>query len=293
MKIAAIDIGSNAVRLQISSVLGGEKSPVFKKIEYVRFPLRLGLDVFNYGAISEVAAERFIKLMKAFKLLMELFEVENYFACATSAIRTSSNGAELVERIHNETGIEITIIDGEQEALFIDLALTDILPDGSCLHIDVGGGSTELNLYLNRKKVATESFELGSVRNMQRKDQSADWKAMELWVKKEVTQLGSNILAIGTGGNISKLYAMGGKSSGQKLGIKKLQELRGFIERHSLQERINTLQLNPDRADVIIPAADIYLNIMRWANCSYIQVPSIGLKDGLLKHVYMQKDKGQ
>lgn len=289
MKLAAIDIGSNAVRIQIISVLEINQKPVFKKIEYVRFPLRLGQDVFTTGHISESAQLKFLKLMKACKLLLELFDVAHYYACATSAIRSADNGAQLVEKVLETTGIKINVIDGEQEAAFIDLALANTLPSGYCLHIDVGGGSTELNLYLNQQKLVSRSFPLGSVRNLQGKDVAADWLELEQWIKKHARKEEGKIIALGTGGNISKLFNMSGKKDGQQLGIKKLQEIRIYIAGYSLEERINQLQLNPDRADVIIPAADLYLRIMRWAGCTAIKVPNTGLKDGLIKHLYLQQ----
>ncbi|AHM63540.1 Ppx/GppA phosphatase [Flammeovirgaceae bacterium 311] len=290
LKLAAIDIGSNAVRLQISAVLDGANGPVFKKVEYVRFPLRLGQDVFTEGSISELAEQKFVKLMQAYKLLLELFEVDDYFACATSAMRTAANGEALAQKVLEQTGISINIINGEQEASYIDLAITDTLDAGHYLHIDVGGGSTELNLYHNHIKKASESFSLGSVRNLQGKDSAAEWHALESWVKKHLEKINGKALALGTGGNISKLYNMAGKKTGQYLSLKKLQELRNYIDSLSVQDRIHKLQLNPDRADVIVPAADLYLKIMRWAGCTSIKVPAVGLKDGLLKHLYQQQN---
>lgn len=289
MKLAAIDIGSNAVRLQISAVLEGEQTPIFKKVEYLRFPLRLGVDVFAQGGISPAAEEKFIKLMEAFKMLIELFEVDRYYACATSALRSASNGRDLVARVRSATGINIHIIDGEQEASLIDLALQNTLPQGYCLHIDVGGGSTELNLYQDYHKLATESFPLGSVRNQQGNDRSEDWDALQRWVITHLDGLEGNVQALGTGGNINKLLSMAGRKAGEYMNLDELIQLRTFIDRHSVQERIHKLQLNPDRADVIIPAADIYINIMQWAQCSAIQAPNLGLKDGLIKQAYLQR----
>ncbi|EMR04586.1 Ppx/GppA phosphatase family protein [Cesiribacter andamanensis] len=289
MKFAAIDIGSNAVRLQISALLNGHLVPVYKKVEYVRFPLRLGQDVFDRGVIGPEAYAKFLKLMEAYKLLMDLFEVEDYVACATSAMRSSDNGQALVAEVARTTGIRIQIIDGDQEAAFISLALMDSLPEGYCLHIDVGGGSTELNLYLNRAKIAARSFALGSVRNLNKKDSAQEWDLLEDWVDAHTGEIDDKIVALGTGGNISKLFSMSGKKPGQRLSLRKLQELRSFIGRHSLDERIQKLQLNPDRADVILPASDLYLTIMRWAGCTSILVPNVGLKDGLLRHLYRQR----
>ncbi len=290
MKLAAIDIGSNAVRLQISAVLEGNTAPIFKKVEYLRFPLRLGVDVFSSGSIGHAAELKFIKLMQTFKLLLELFEVDSYYACATSALRTAANGEELVQKVLSATGISINIIDGEQEASFIDMALQNSLPSGYCLHIDVGGGSTELNLYHDLQKIATESFPLGSVRNHQGNDRPEDWKSLEKWVKKHFAELGEEaVMAVGTGGNISKLLSMSGRKPGETINLEQLQTLRNFIHNHTVEERLNKLQLNPDRADVIIPAADIYIHIMQWAGCHIIQAPNLGLKDGLIKQAYLQR----
>jgi exopolyphosphatase/guanosine-5'-triphosphate,3'-diphosphate pyrophosphatase len=290
LKLAAIDIGSNAVRLQISAVLvDGEAAPVFKKIEYVRFPLRLGQDVFIDGMISEKGEEKFMKLMQAIKLLLELFEVDSYYACATSALRSSSNGRELVDKVLYATGIVIDVIDGEQEASLIDLALRDNLPDGPCLHIDVGGGSTELNLYNNQRKLATQSFSLGSVRNKQGKDLPQDWKLLQNWLSHNIQGQYGELMALGTGGNISKLYNMSGKKDSKPLPFQELQSLRSFINGYSIHDRLHKLRLNPDRADVIIPAADIYLYIMERAQCPAILVPNIGLKDGLIKWAFQQQ----
>lgn len=288
MRLAAIDIGSNAVRLQISAVLEGEQTPIFKKVEYLRFPLRLGVDVFAQGGISPAAEEKFIKLMQAFKMLIELFEVDRYYACATSALRTASNGRDLVARVRSATGIIIHIIDGEQEASLIDLALQNTLPPGYCLHIDVGGGSTELNLYQDYHKLATESFPLGSVRNQQGNDRPEDWKALKHWVMEHLNGLEGSVQSLGTGGNINKLLSMTGRKAGEYISLDELIQLRTFIDSYSVQERIHKLQLNPDRADVIIPAADIYINIMQWAHSPAIQAPNLGLKDGLIKQAYLQ-----
>lgn len=289
LKLAAIDIGSNAIRLQISTILERGSSPVFKKVEYVRFPLRLGRDVFDLGSISEASQEKFLKLMQTFKMLMDLFEVDSYFACATSAMRTSENGPELAQKVLEQVGLQIEIIDGEQEASFIDLALTESLPAGYCLHIDVGGGSTELNLYQDRRKIASESFSLGSVRNLQGKDAAQHWQALEEWIEDHVEDLDGRVMALGTGGNISKLFNLAGKKPGQSMSLRKIHELRNHIFSFSVEDRIEVLQLNPDRADVIIPASDIYIRIMRWAGCTSILVPNIGLKDGLLRHLYQQQ----
>ena len=187
MKIAAIDIGSNAARLQISSVLHDGGFTSFKKVEYVRFPLRLGHDVFNFGNITSESEARTVKLMECYRLLMELHEVEGYMACATSAMRESANGEEIVERIAKSTGIRIHVIDGAREAQLINNVVVQALEDGQYLHIDVGGGSTELNLYFNRQKIASKSFKIGSVRLLEGKESKGAWQKMEKWIEENIS----------------------------------------------------------------------------------------------------------
>lgn len=281
MKLAAIDIGSNAIRFQVSSVLTGDKI-IFKKMEYVRFPLRLGHDVFSTGRISDKSVDKFKKLMLTYKLLLELYEVDDYMFCATSAMRESENGPELVKQIYDELGITIHIIDGNREAELINTAITSYLTDTTYLHIDVGGGSTELNLYFQGKKIKTRSFKVGSVRVLENFDQPAMWDEMEKWVKENVKKDYGKVTAVGTGGNISKIYELAKLKPGKLMTIKKVKEIKSMIEKYSLEERIYQLQMNPDRADVIVPASDIYLKVMDWAHASTILVPEVGLKDGIM-----------
>ena len=187
MKLAAIDIGSNAIRFQVSTVLAvNETQPLFKKLEYIRFPLRLGHDVFTIGRISDKSKEKFKKLMKTYKLLIELYEVDDYMFCATSAMRESENGAELVREVQQEYGVTINVIDGNREAEMINKAISSYLTDKTYLHIDVGGGSTELNIYYGGKKVKTRSFKIGSVRILERHDSPIMWEDMEKWIKENV-----------------------------------------------------------------------------------------------------------
>lgn len=281
MKLAAIDIGSNAIRFQVSSVLNGDKI-IFKKMEYVRFPLRLGHDVFSTGRISDKSVEKFKKLMLTYKLLLELYEVDDYMFCATSAMRESENGPALVKQIYDELGITIHIIDGNREAELINTAITSYLTDTTYLHIDVGGGSTELNLYFQGKKIKTRSFKVGSVRVLENFDQPAMWEEMEKWVKENVKKDYGKVTAVGTGGNISKIYELAKLKPGKLMTIKKVKEIKSMIEKYSLEERIYQLQMNPDRADVIVPASNIYLKVMDWAHASTILVPEVGLKDGIM-----------
>jgi exopolyphosphatase / guanosine-5'-triphosphate,3'-diphosphate pyrophosphatase len=286
MKLAAIDIGSNAIRFQVSTVLDNSPALLFKKLEYVRFPLRLGHDVFTTGKISQKSVEKFKKLMKAFKLLVELYEVDDYMFCATSAMRESENGPALANEIKEEFGLEINIIDGNHEAELINKAIHSYLTEQTYLHIDVGGGSTELNLYTKGKKLKTRSFKIGSVRVLEGNDSPVMWEDMEHWVKEHVKKDYGKVTAVGTGGNISKIFELAGFKPGRTLSLKKVKEIRDMIEGYSIDERIYKLQMNPDRADVIIPASNIYIKVMEWAHAASILVPEVGLKDGIMLYLY-------
>ncbi|MCU0397680.1 MAG: phosphatase [Cyclobacteriaceae bacterium] len=292
MKLAAVDIGSNAIRFQVSSVLETEKRVIFKKMEYVRFPLRLGHDVFTTNRISDKSIIKFKKLMQVFKMLTELYEVDDYMACATSAMRESENGAEVARQVEDEIGLSIEIIDGKQEAEFINQAIISYLADATYLHIDVGGGSTELNLYVNGKKVKSQSFKIGSVRILEHHDSPIIWADMEKWVKQNVKTQYGKVTAVGTGGNISKIFDLAQLKPHRLMSLKRVKEIKEMIEQHSLEERIYKLQMNPDRADVIVPASNIYIQVMDWANAKYIQVPEVGLKDGIMLHLF-RKNVGQ
>ena len=286
MKLAAIDIGSNAIRFQVSTVLDHSPQLLFKKLEYVRFPLRLGHDVFSTGRISAKSIEKFKKLMKAFRLLIELYEVEDYMFCATSAMREAENGLSLVNQVQEEIGIGIHIIDGNREAEFVNRAIHSYLSNKTYLHIDVGGGSTELNLYVGGKKIRTRSFKVGSVRVLEGTDSPIVWQDMERWVKENIKKSYGRVTAVGTGGNISKIFELALTKPGKTISIKKVKQIRDMIEGYSIEQRVYKLQMNPDRADVIIPASDIYLKVMEWAHAGNILVPEVGLKDGIIFHLY-------
>jgi exopolyphosphatase / guanosine-5'-triphosphate,3'-diphosphate pyrophosphatase len=285
LKLAAIDIGSNAIRLQISTILEGGEKLLFKKLEYVRFPLRLGHDVFTTNRLSEGSATKFKKLMKAYKLLLELYEVDDYMFCATSAMRESENGEEIARQVKEELGITINIIDGHLEADFINKAIYSYLDKETYLHIDVGGGSTELNLFVNGKKIKTRSFKIGSVRILEHHDSPIMWEDMEHWVKENVKKSYGKVIAVGTGGNISKIFELARKKAGAVLSLKKIKAIKAMIEELTIDQRIYELQMNPDRADVIIPASGIYIKVMEWAHSNSIIVPDVGLKDGILIHL--------
>lgn len=293
MKLAAIDIGSNAIRFQISSVLDQGPRVLFKKLEYVRFPLRLGHDVFNTQRISDRSKAKFKKLMRAYKLLLELYEADDYMFCATSAMRESENGEELAREVYDELGITINIIDGKQEAELINKAINLYLQDQSYIHIDVGGGSTELNVFLNGKKINTRSFKIGSVRVLERHDSPVIWEDMERWVKNNVREELGTTTAVGTGGNISKIFELAKLKPGKPMSLKKVKSIKKMIEAHTMEQRIYELQMNPDRADVIVPASTIYIKVMEWAKAEAIVVPEVGLKDGILLHLFEKNARQQ
>lgn len=292
LKLAAVDIGSNAIRFQISTVLDKGPRVLFKKLEYVRFPLRLGHDVFSTNRISDKSIEKFVKLMRTYKLLIELYEADYYMFCATSAMRESENGEEVAKRVYDELGITINIITGHEEADMVNRAIASYLSDKSYIHIDVGGGSTELNIYVDGKKIKTRSFKIGSVRVLEHTDSPIMWQDMEDWVKKNVKKEFGKLTAVGTGGNISKIFELAKLKPGKSLSLKKFQSTKTMIEGKTIDQRIYELQMNPDRADVIIPASDIYMKVMQWAKANDMLVPDVGLKDGILLHL-LEKAKQQ
>ena len=287
MKIAAIDIGSNAARMQISKVLENDGKISFKKVEYVRFALRLGHDVFNDGEISPESEVRIFKLLNAYKLLMDLHEVKDYLICATSAMREASNAEAVITRIHKILDMKIHIIEGTKEAELINDVVVQALDNANYLHIDVGGGSTELNIYSQRKKIASRSFRIGSVRTLENKEKEGDWEKMKRWVESNIDVKKADITAVGTGGNINKLFNISPNHEGEtSMTYEELKRLKEYVGSFTLEERINKLRLNADRADVILPAAQIYLSAMNWSGAKNILVPDLGLKDGIIKMVY-------
>lgn len=288
MKFAAIDIGSNAARLQISSVLENEGVISFKRIEYVRFALRLGHDVFSDGMISPESEVRIFKLMHAYKLLMDLHEVKDYAICATSAMREASNSSEIITRIHKILDMKIQLIDGSREAELInDVVVQSLHPKKNYLHIDVGGGSTELNIYRHREKLASKSFKIGSVRLLEGTEKEGDWEKMRNWISQQKELISGDIEAIGTGGNIAKLFNLSKPAPEEKsMTFDALFEMAAYVGSFSFEDRVNKLRLNTDRADVIVPAASIYLTAMELGGCKTILVPDLGLKDGILQMLY-------
>lgn len=291
MKIAAIDIGSNAARMQISSVLDDEGRISFKKVEYVRFALRLGHDVFTVGKINYESEARLKKLLTIYKLLMELHEVDAYLICATSALREAENGLNICERVKLELGMTINLISGEKEAEMINnVIINELAENKTYIHIDVGGGSTELNIYKGKRKVCSQSFKIGSVRLMEGKVNKDMWKKMQKWMSESITDR-DEIIAIGTGGNISKIFEFIDQTSDGRATLGSIERAVNYLGKFSVEERINRLKMNPDRADVIVHASDIYLSAMRWAGAREMFVPDLGLKDGIMLEVYQNLKK--
>ena len=288
MKFAAIDIGSNAARLQISSVLENEGVISFKRIEYVRFALRLGHDVFSDGLISPESEVRIFKLLHAYKLLMDLHEVKDYAICATSAMREASNSAEIITRIHKILDMKIQLIDGSREAELInDVVVQSLHPKKNYLHIDVGGGSTELTFFADGKLVSKESFNIGTIRLLKNQIKEKTWDDMKDYVKKHIkSELPS--IAIGSGGNITKILSMSRLKEGKPLSLDLLKDYYKELSNVTIEDRMNLYGLKEDRADVIVPALLIYVQIMKWASIDEIYVPKIGLVDGLIHHLYDQ-----
>jgi exopolyphosphatase/guanosine-5'-triphosphate,3'-diphosphate pyrophosphatase len=290
-KYGAIDIGSNAIRLLVSTVIEQNDGPtLFKKTSLVRVPIRLGEDVFLDGNISLRNASRLIDAMNAFRLLMNTHNITRYKACATSAMREAANSAEVVDIIEEKTGIKINIIDGEAEAAII--ASTDlkslIQNDRVFLYVDVGGGSTELSVFENGDKIASHSFAIGTVRLLNGIVQDEMWDEMKDWIKKETKDF-KKINVIGSGGNINSIFKHSGKKMGLPLSYFYLVSFYELVKSYSNDERIIELDMNPDRADVIEFATRIYLSAMKWSRAKSIYVPKIGLSDGIIKSLYNEK----
>lgn len=287
-KYAAIDIGSNAVRLLIANIIEEkDKPPRFKKSSLVRVPIRLGADVFLNEEVSAVNKERMLDTMQAFRLLMKSHKVEKYKACATSAMREASNGKEIVEEVLNKTNIQIDIIGGEEEAAII--AATDLNAyidlNKTYLYVDVGGGSTEFTIINRGISVVSRSFKIGTVRLLNDIVKKETWNELESWIRKHSYGY-DKIDVIGSGGNINKIFKISGKALGKPLTYFYLTSYYNLLQSYSYEERISELDLNQDRADVIIPATRIYLSAMKWSGAKDIYVPKIGLADGIIKSIY-------
>ncbi len=283
MRYAAIDIGSNAVRLLIADITQSDKGYGFKKNTLVRVPLRLGDDAFLDQKISEKKIADLVKTMTAFKNLMEVYQVSKYLACATSAMREAGNGKEIIKKIKKLADIDLEIIEGQREAniIYANHIEQNLDANKSYLYIDVGGGSTELSIFVNRQLLASKSFNIGTIRILDNQDKDETWDEMKAWVKSNTKDL-KHLAGIGTGGNINKLFRMSDEKDDAPLSFTKLNTMYNELNSYSLKERITLLKLNQDRADVIIPACEIYLTLMKWTGIKQIYVPKVGMVDGII-----------
>lgn len=284
--ISAIDIGSNAARLLISEVFEYESETHYKKRSLVRVPLRLGEEVFKTGIIPPNKVIDIVKALHAYKNLMEVNGSQNYLACATSAMRDAKNGAEIVEQVKEQTGVEIHIISGKIEAQILYSSHFENFLDAqkTSLYVDVGGGSTEITVFKNKKAVNSRSFNIGTIRLKNQMVKNEHWQEMRSWVAIHA-QGSENIEAIGSGGNINKLYKLNGSRPDKRISLAELEELYKLLEYHSFEERIMKFGMRADRADVILPATKIFKKIMKWGGCTDIMVPKFGLSDGMLRIV--------
>ncbi|MCX2480417.1 exopolyphosphatase [Pedobacter sp. MC2016-15] len=283
LRYAAIDVGSNAVRLLIADITQSDNGFSFKKNTLVRVPLRLGDDAFLDHKISERKIEDLLKTMSAFKNLMDVYQVSKYLACATSSMREADNGQEIIKLIRERANVDLEIIEGQREAniIYANHIEDDLDIKKNYLYIDVGGGSTELSVFVNKTPVASKSFDIGTIRILDNQDKEETWEEMKLWVKEQ-TKYHKNLAGIGTGGNINKLYRMANEKEGMPLTFLKLKSLYNQLNSHSLKERIQVFGLNPDRADVIIPAAEIFITLMKWTGIKQVYVPRVGMADGII-----------
>lgn len=287
---AAIDIGSNAVRLLIKSIdREAVQEKKIKKVMMLRVPLRLGFDVFSIGELSEKKADKLRRLMKAFRQLMKIYDVDDYRACATSAMRDARNGRTIIKKIEKDTGIRIEIIDGQEEARMIYNNHIECMEDrlGNYMYVDVGGGSTEINLLTNGELVWSVSYNIGTVRMLSNAVKEGTWQQMEEELMK-VTEGVAAINIIGSGGNINKLFRLADKKDKklQRLPVSSLQTVYDVLKPLTPEERVEAFSLKQDRADVIVPAAEIFLKIAEVVHAEYIYVPGIGLSDGIIDNLY-------
>jgi len=290
--LAAIDIGSNAARLLINHVIEINGKPEFNKLNLVRIPLRLGFDVFEIGEISKHKTTMLVQTMKAFRHLINVYEVTNVRVCATSAMRDAKNSKQLVKQVKEETGLTIEILTGDKEASIINQThIAEMLDKNhSYLYIDVGGGSTELTFFDDGKMRYRESFNIGTIRLLKGQVNEELWDVMRDHLKQN-TKSSLPITAIGSGGNINKIFSISKKKDGKPLSLQLLRDFHKELSNHSVQELISIYKLKEDRADVIVPALFIYINVMRWADIEEIYVPKIGLADGLIQIMYEELSK--
>ena len=293
IKLAAIDIGSNSIRLLIANVIPTADYTYYRKVSMTRLPVRLGEDVFNHGKISKETTQRLVDAMQAYKYIMKVNNVVDYRACATSAMREAKNGAAVVKRIAKKTGIKIELIDGAEEArlVFESKMFDKIQPtENNFLYIDVGGGSTELTLWKNHEIVDSQSFKIGTVRILNGLDEPQEWNRMQKWITERTQHL-PDLAMIGSGGNINKTHKMSGKQVNEPLSQRYLLITLKHLSQLTTEQRVMQLGLNFDRADVIVPALRIYTSATRWSGAHKMYVPKIGVSDGIIRDMYHVKYK--
>lgn len=294
-KLGAIDIGSNSVRCLISNVVYKDGYTYYRKVSMIRLPIRLGQEVFLNGVLSDETAARFAEGMQAYKHLLKVHGVQDFRAVATSAMREAENGPALVKKVRKSTGIDIQIIDGAEEArLVFNSKLYDIIqaPQEFFIYIDVGGGSTELSILHDKDVIVSESFKIGGVRVMNGLDTEEEWLRMKKWTERHMRNI-HNKAAIGAGGNINKLHKLSLKTLNKPLRLSYIEEQYKMISALDVDERVTTLGLNFDRADIIVHALPIYMKVMQWAGVGKIYVPKIGVSDGLIRDLYHKEYKSE
>jgi len=289
-KLAGIDIGSNSVRLLVSNVIETQDQVIFKKSSLTRLPIRLGPDAFGDGKIGAENRKRLLAGMLAYRKIMQVHGVEKYRACATSALREANNGLQVVEEIYQETGVNIELISGKEEARMIfssDMLGAVVQSEGSFLYIDVGGGSTELTLFNKKVIVASRSFKIGTIRLLNGLVKKSRWQEMEEWIKEHTVGL-SEILMVGSGGNINRTFKLSQKLKGEYMTLADLQKIKKDLQALENDERMIVYDLNPDRTDVITHALKIYTSAMDWAGSENMIVPKKGLADGIVRYLYRE-----
>lgn len=288
LRYAAIDIGSNAMRMLFEQVYETSNGPIFKKLSLIRLPVRLGDDAFLKGEICEKKTEHLIDMAHSFKHLCRIFEVDDYQATATSAMREASNGLEIIERIRKEVGIEISIIPGEEEANILCESIFNtgkVELESTYLMIDVGGGSTEINIVHNGERKEWESFNIGAVRLKEGLVQDSEKVRFHKWIQS-ISNKYKPDYAVGTGGNINKIYKLCGLKDWAYLEVNDLSDKLDFLSTLSQNEMIENHDIKPDRADVIVDGGSIYLQAMRSSGIDNMIVPKVGLPDGLIRRMY-------
>lgn len=292
MKFSAIDIGTNAARLLVGEVVKESNKSFVKKISYTRIPLRLGDDAFSLGRIDVKKKSNLINTIKAFQIISDIFEVNKMRAVATSAMRNAENGSQIVEDIRQGFGIDLEIISGEEEANLIlgTFMLLDIAKGQPFVVIDVGGGSTEINIYRGNQKIASQSFKIGTIRMLKGKVKKGIWVELNSWISNFINT-SEGFMIFGTGGNINKTHKLLGIKSENPIPIQEMTTLKENLKALSLEERMKRYQIRPDRADVIVPALEIYTRILTNFKSPNIFVPKIGLSDGMIYQMYLEENK--